>query len=247
MPRLRELDLSENGLSYLTLHNLAKHARAQLKQGQPSHLQILRLSENPLTARGPRELAALIRYLPYLRELHIDGVELHNPGLALVAAAVAAHPRLEVLSLADNGLEADGIAPLVELLSKNTPLQCLDLQANDLGMAGAQALAMALMRNSQLRRLCLWDNRIGDQGAGAFATLLRTNKTLQELDLKFNCINAEGVGLLAEALMVRSWLGGQAQGEKRKPRDCPCRLWGNQKGKNSVREKRWFLSPYVNS
>ncbi len=204
MPRLRELDLTENDLGESTLRGLAILAKQALAKGSALPLQVLRLSENSLGIRGTTALAELIHLLPNLKELHADGVEMRNEGVATLARAVATHKTLQVLSLADNFIEADGATHLANALAANHKLVTLDLQANDIVAAGARAIAAALSRNASLRTLCLWDNRVGDQGAQAFADMLRTNKTLEVLDLKFNCLNSDGVRALAEALPVRT-------------------------------------------
>ncbi|KAG5481994.1 hypothetical protein LSCM1_05707 [Leishmania martiniquensis] len=131
-------------------------------------LQLLDLSGAELADGGP--LSSLLASCPYLHSLNLSDNRLgtHEPGLALLCAALQLHPSLEVLNLSRNSISGRrgglAIAALAELivarsLAATRPLVGASAPASV--PFGEDISAAAVVARQPLRRLDLSHNLLG--------------------------------------------------------------------------------------
>lgn len=129
-PRLRTVDLANNGLRREGMELLVSQGLARLPE-----LEVLDLQDNIFTQRGGthRALAAAAAGWPNLWSLNLNDSLLGSRGAALLIAALAAvrPSRLEVLRLAGNNLNQGNTAALAAAFGSLGMLRLLELNMNN--------------------------------------------------------------------------------------------------------------------
>lgn len=139
-------------------------------------------------------LAALLPTYARLTALDVSNNEIGGDGARQLAAAVLAHPKIEVFShVPIKRMRADSFDEL-------------ELWAKDIGTAGGLVVAAVLreMSMSRLTMLNVRGNQLGDEGAAAICDALRESKVSQvkELDVRHNRISGQGARQLAAAVLA---------------------------------------------
>jgi ankyrin repeat protein len=175
---LKELHLDHNQLGD-TAMALLSPALAN------SHLQILSLNSNQITAKGVAILAETIltHGQKTLQTLLLGNNRLEDAGLAPLLQALPSIPSLQSLSLARNGLTAAGAATLAAWLQQTGGIRNLFLAANFWGDEGAKTLAQALPTAQRLGWLVLEETGLGDGGLEALSETLLQAPALTRCDL----------------------------------------------------------------
>ncbi|KAL1261167.1 hypothetical protein QQF64_008994 [Cirrhinus molitorella] len=197
---LRELDLSENSLSYL--HTMLLSA---VMENPCWKLETLKLMNCSLTDDGCSALISALRSNPsHLRELDLSKNNLSYLDIMLLCAAMEIpYWKLETLRLKDCGLTEEGYGTLASALRSNpSHLRELDLSGNKVGDFGVQILSAALeIPYCILGTLKLVSCDITDEGCVALVSALRSNPShFRHLDLSGNKLGNLGIRLLSDAL-----------------------------------------------
>ena len=120
------------------------------------HLRYLHLENNEINADGCRGLAKLLQGGDAaLTKLYLDGNEIDDKGVEILAEALRRNKSLIFIDLSNNNIKGDGVAALATTLKCNATLETLHLCNNKIGDDGVAALVDALHRNTTLRELYL--------------------------------------------------------------------------------------------
>lgn len=169
-------------------------------------LETLRLAHNSISARGAKDIGAMLERNKTLTELALHSNALGDEGASAVAQALPKHRALTNLTLDTNTIGDDGICALANALCTKDKflgwpsLPVVAVSHNNIGDKGAKALAAAITVNPTVTFLRLNNNQIGDEGVISLCRALKTNKTVAELELKFNRIGKLGCQGLATVL-----------------------------------------------
>ncbi|XP_073674461.1 uncharacterized protein [Garra rufa] len=197
---LRELDLSENSLSYL--HTMLLSA---VMENPCWKLETLKLVNCSFTDESCSALISALRSNPsHLRELDLSKNNLSYLDMMLLSAAMEnPYWKLETLRLKDCGLTNEGCAGLASALRSNpSHLRELDLSGNKVEDFGVQMLSAALeIPYCKLGTLKLASCDITDEGCVALVSALRSNPShFRNLDMSGNKLGSLGIKLLSDAL-----------------------------------------------
>ena len=119
-------------------------------------LRVCSLADNHITPHGLACIADALRYNTTLETLDLSGNPCGGPaldGVLRLRVALAVHPRLKRVVLANTQLAAEGALVLAECLPDAEHLVHLDLTRNPLGLVGMLGLAAGTRRNASLRCL----------------------------------------------------------------------------------------------
>ncbi|KEG10326.1 putative leucine-rich repeat protein [Trypanosoma grayi] len=180
-PKLRYLDLNENGILNEALFHLA-----YLLQG--NRIESLLLVSNHLTPRGIPTLCDGLLLNRHIRELVLAFNVLGDTGASTIAKALADHPSLQLLDISDNRISDLGAVDIAEhlILSPLSHLDSLNLSVNSIGDVGFTAIAEAVARtrNRRLRHLDLGCNaEVGPMGRRALIAHVASMRHLKSLGL----------------------------------------------------------------
>ena len=168
-----------------------------------THLAVLDLGRNGITAAGTAAVASALAGDYYSDEGGVDGggmgdgVDGQGGGGRRLGRAPCA---LETLWLRENLMGTAGVQALSDALSRNGTLTGLSLGRNGINREGGRLLAAALRRNTALTQLWLYGNELGDGGCSSLAESLLVNSTLRELYLGGNGITDLGAKDLGSML-----------------------------------------------
>lgn len=150
----------------------------------------------------PLDHAVLIGALKANRRLKVlffGKNKLSEVQLVALAPVLAAHPRLEKLSLDTCDITAGGVQALFAALSRSQSLRYVDLSANEFGCAGAAYCAAYLAAPTcGLDILALNGCAIKEAGGIQLAEALCKNSTLESLSLSRNLLSKAATKQLAD-------------------------------------------------
>eukprot|EP01063_Lacrimia_lanifica_P039274 TRINITY_DN859_c0_g1_i1.p1 TRINITY_DN859_c0_g1~~TRINITY_DN859_c0_g1_i1.p1 ORF type:complete len:1045 (+),score=484.81 TRINITY_DN859_c0_g1_i1:98-3232(+) len=188
---LRRLEEADTSLTEVAVAGAVTNAQMRgLCKALPNApwVRAVKFMKAPLTDSTVGRVLEVVRGLPAVAALTLDGVGLQNTTLAGTVADLAAMPALKKLSLCGNALT--DAAPLRGLLTApGCKLETLALDGNKIGIHGADAseLARALAQNASLRTLSLADNRLDASFTDALMEVLfESNFTICSVVLKGN-------------------------------------------------------------
>ncbi|VEL30097.1 unnamed protein product [Protopolystoma xenopodis] len=110
-------------------------------------MRVLNLSDNSLTARGSKSIAAVLPFLPNLEILQIDDCLIRSAGADYLSSVLddnACVPKLQELHLSGNEISRDAAVRLVLSLSTKRHLRYLNLNTNELGSKGIDDVIQAM-------------------------------------------------------------------------------------------------------
>lgn len=219
MPRIRVLDLTDNGLGPALTEQLAVALEGSMVEeciirfnkigklgcdalastvNASSKLQLLDIRGNHLQLPEVKKLLKSIELSTSITHLGLGANDLGPDGAAFISGLMAKNHFITHLDLWQNNIGPDGAEHIAEVLeSSGCTLRSLDLWSAHLGPRGSERIVDALRRNATLRRLSIGNNNCGDAPCAAFAEALQKNKTLEDLDLRSNSITAAGIAALA--------------------------------------------------
>ena len=119
-------------------------------------LRVCSLAHNRITQQGLAYVSDALRYNTTLETLDLSGNPCGGPaldGVLRLRVALAVHPRLKRVALADTQLAAEGALVLAECLPDAEHIVHLDLTLNPLGLVGMLGLAAGTRRNASIRCL----------------------------------------------------------------------------------------------
>jgi hypothetical protein len=169
MPGRRPLNLRDGGLDKviaklrglkclaLSHHQLKPddaNALAAVLRQLPA-LQDLHLLDNVLDAAGFSQIASSLPPLPHLRSLNLQGTSLAGASAGHLAHVLPGLAKLQILNLANTGLVAADMEHLADGLAGLKQLQTLDVSCNQLDQHGRSQLIAALAQVPTLRHLHL--------------------------------------------------------------------------------------------
>jgi Ran GTPase-activating protein (RanGAP) involved in mRNA processing and transport len=149
------------------------------------HVKALWLKRNPLTPKGIRRLAKMLKSNHTLRTLDVVNSSPDHDSMLELLEIISTHPSLQYLYLSGNGLDAEE-APAIANCLQNSSLKGLYLSVNHLGNDGAKILAETLEHNTSLEFLSLASNSIGDAGVRDICDALHQHPSLVSLDFGYS-------------------------------------------------------------
>ncbi len=172
-------------------------------------LEELILDGNAIGEVGAQALAAAFKSTRHLLKIGLtDNAYISDAGCTALAAALRFLPRLEELHLAYNRISDAGVKALADALPSVPGLLVLDLESNVVTAAGMTFLSAALQASAvpRLRQLRLGHNRIGDSGAVSLARALPYLPELMKLTVHGPKVGPTGpTGIAAVASAVRHY------------------------------------------
>eukprot|EP00984_Skeletonema_dohrnii_P013956 scaffold5839_cov103-Skeletonema_dohrnii-CCMP3373.AAC.6 len=197
-PNLVAIDLGRNDIDDEGLHTLV----AGLSNCH--HLTKLCLRGNALiTEAGLRSLSTLFQSDHCrLEYLDLDGLNMDNHGVTVLAAGLASLPSLNKLYLSNNHIRDEGLQDLVGSLV-NCNIEQLYLSNNSFSVSGLRSLGTLVQRATRLKSLCLRNNAINDEGLQCLVEGVVNCCSLTDLDLSDNHL-ITAVGLRTLSTFFRS-------------------------------------------
>ena len=119
-------------------------------------LRVCSLANNHITHHGLTYLSEALRYNTTLETLDLSSNPCAGPdldGVLRLRVALAVHPRLKRVVLANTQLAAEGALVLAECLPDAEHVVHLDLSLNPIGLVGMLGLAAGTRRNTSIRCL----------------------------------------------------------------------------------------------
>nr|CCC90873.1 putative leucine-rich repeat protein (LRRP) [Trypanosoma congolense IL3000] len=180
-PRMRYVDLSENGILDESLVDVA-HLLSD------SCIETLFLVSCHITPRGVPTLCDGVLSSQHISSLSLAFNMLGDAGASYIARALSSHPALRSLDISDNRIGDVGAVDVAEhlILSHHSRLEWLVLSVNPIGDIGFSAIgeALARTRNPHLTHLDLGcSSNVGPGGRHAFIRHVRSMRYLFSLDL----------------------------------------------------------------
>ncbi|KAG6353682.1 hypothetical protein INS49_005391 [Diaporthe citri] len=220
LPALESIDLADNAFGPDVEWPLARLVRSHTplqklnlnnlglgpESGPAIANALVTLSKNKDVAGAPPLRALLLN-----RNRFVQDDEEPLPGMAELAAAFAAHPRLRTVDLGTNGIRREGMDLLVsEGLARLKEIEELDLQDNNIAARGAThtALAEAVCGWPNLRVFNLNDSLLGSRGAALLIDALAAVQPsrLESLKMAGNNLISANTAALAGAFTQLSEL-----------------------------------------
>jgi Ran GTPase-activating protein (RanGAP) involved in mRNA processing and transport len=225
IPSLTELNLSRTR----SLVGKGMDVLAQTGLKHLPRLKVMRLCFNDMSDENVAGLARVLRYLPDLIDLDLEGNDIG----VLAAKSISSHlrhtPRLRMLNLSrkkgedsklvhfysnqkhgdiyisyqrprQGGMGNDGCEAIAASLPRLPELRVLCLRAQAIGNIGAIALARKLSCLGNLEVLEIDDNNIDDLGIAALAPVCFSLPMLTRVNFEANTFHAQGAALLAASL-----------------------------------------------
>ncbi|KAK7121156.1 hypothetical protein R3I93_022292 [Phoxinus phoxinus] len=222
---LRELDLSENNITYSgveKISTLLKHSQCKLQKlklrscrvrdevwpylSSALSLRELDLSENNIKDSGVKCLSYLLadHRQCNLEKLGLRSCQIKDEGCADLSSALRSNPsHLRELDLSKNNITDLGIKQLSDLLKHpQCKLEKLEIRSCYISDGGCADLRSALRSNpSHLRELDLSKNNITDSGIKQLSDLLKHPQCkLEKLEIRSCYISNRGCADLSSAL-----------------------------------------------
>ena len=223
--RLRELDISHNGITSVGMSALAPVIRA-------NKIQHLNISGNEIDGSCDDLALAIADFGETLQSLNfhstgllVKGVlnqmknkmrrlvvldiswnAIGSQGIEYLSASLKYCHQLVKLNVSHTGIDSHGVVLLSESLQCCSRLVQLDISYNDIGTQGMLSLANALVKYcNNLQELNLSSNKITSDGVPAIVYVM-TNCHLKTLRLNVDKIGFEGAASLVEGWKHRSVL-----------------------------------------
>lgn len=203
--RLRELDLSDNGL--------CQDGAMSLSYMMPKlvNLEHINLSRNDIPEYGAIALARAFSQLTNLTFIDVSRNKFRDEGSAALSEAWAFLPKVAHLNVSQCDITAFGSVSLAACIGNFSSLQHLNLCFCDLTVtdafftpvdaSSAQSLAEALQKHNSLTQLNLSRTELNSDALNYLAPCLSIHSGLRVLELQYNrYIGSDGVISLAEHL-----------------------------------------------
>eukprot|EP00455_Lapot_gusevi_P003253 TRINITY_DN11333_c0_g1_i6.p1 TRINITY_DN11333_c0_g1~~TRINITY_DN11333_c0_g1_i6.p1 ORF type:complete len:717 (-),score=106.78 TRINITY_DN11333_c0_g1_i6:52-2202(-) len=193
---IRHVNFSKNGIGPAVGASIANLLASPHQQ-----LSTLRLQNNSI-GRGVLEFSLALRDNRTLLILDLEGNDIGDEGIEVIADSLLYNRTLTQLNVASNRIEVAGGQALAYALSQNNVLSVLDLSQNPIKNLSAIAFAEALVSNQSLSSLDLCSCKIADDGAIALASALASNQKLplRKFRIRDNYISRNAGHIISEEL-----------------------------------------------
>jgi len=209
--------LGENGridTSSEELEDIADLTLRRCAQNEKK-LRALDLSQTVFTHLFIAEFSNALRHNTELQELHLDGCNISDEGVRLLAQGLAHNTShtMKALSLENNKIHCGGAGHLAKMMEARGSrwaqtfggyrapvcgpglgLRYLSLKNNAIASVGSKSISNVLMKvDDSLELLNLQGNKVCDWGAGWLALAIRNHNVLLSLNLCGNPIGSDGI------------------------------------------------------
>ncbi|CAF1010132.1 unnamed protein product [Rotaria magnacalcarata] len=132
--------------------------------------------------------------------IEINGQQLNDQDIELVANELKLNRNWRTMDLASNGITDSSVNYLCEGLNNNCKLSVLYVCNNRISDRGTKSIARTLQTQRTLQELSLTGNGITDRSCDTLADMLKVNEALERLLLSENEITDKGIHYILHAL-----------------------------------------------
>jgi Ran GTPase-activating protein (RanGAP) involved in mRNA processing and transport len=174
-------------------------AKSELKKNITLRELTLEIPKNSAFSETPT--LSIIRYLPQLRKLRLNGCVMNLTGLETVMLSDTCNITELEIHKSEIWLPIEGLRRVLRALARRPTLTKLTLHRFDLGWFDARLLRMTLCKMSSLHTLVLKRNELGSARLASLAPALYHNTSIQVLDLSWNKLDdVKSARLLSDIL-----------------------------------------------
>jgi hypothetical protein len=185
------------------LEDIVVAAGAAAQSGLKKNITLRELTlEIPRSAFSETPTLSIIRYLPQLRKLCLNGIVTNLTGLGTMLFSDTCNITELEIHRSHARLPMKGFPRVLRALARRPTLTKLTLHRFCLGWFEARLLRMTLCNMSSLHTLVLEDNALGSARLASLAPALYHNTSIQVLDLSWNKLDdIKSARLLSDILL----------------------------------------------
>jgi hypothetical protein len=187
------------------LEDIVVAAGAAAQSGLKNKITLRELTlEIPRSAFSETPSLTILRYLPQLRKLCLNGIVTNLTGLGTMLLSDTCNITELEIYRSEIWLPMKSFQPVLRALARRPALTKLTLHRFSLGWFEARLLRMSLCNMSSLHTLVLEDNDLGSARLASLAPALYHNTSIQVLDLSWNKLDDMKSAKLLRDILLRN-------------------------------------------